>query len=98
MQAAYAKIGERSGPLSEAVPSIVFLCLRYTVMFICGALRREKRVTVKACGGVASDTMGPNKIACISLDSFGRFGTFQWVTANPNKKFRFLGRPVAGRP
>jgi hypothetical protein len=30
--------------------------------------------------------MNPRKIACISLDSFGRFGAFQRVTANPNKK------------
>src|SRR5271168_3361494 len=28
----------------------------------------------------------PSKKAWISLDSFGRIGTFQWVTANPNKK------------
>jgi hypothetical protein len=28
----------------------------------------------------------PRKKACISLDSFGRIVTFQWVTANPNKK------------
>jgi hypothetical protein len=28
----------------------------------------------------------PNKKAWISLDSFGRIGAFQWVTANPNKK------------
>jgi hypothetical protein len=28
----------------------------------------------------------PRKKAWISLDSFGRIGTFQWVTANPNKK------------
>jgi hypothetical protein len=27
------------------------------------------------------------KKACISLDLFGGIGTFQWVTANPNKKF-----------
>jgi hypothetical protein len=26
------------------------------------------------------------KKAWISLDSFGRIGPFQWVTANPNKK------------
>jgi hypothetical protein len=31
----------------------------------------------------------PNKKAWISLDSFGRIGTFQWVTANPNKKTLF---------
>jgi hypothetical protein len=30
--------------------------------------------------------VNPRKKACISLDSFGRIGTFQWVTANPNKK------------
>jgi hypothetical protein len=28
----------------------------------------------------------PRKKAWISLDSFGRIGTFQWVTTNPNKK------------
>jgi hypothetical protein len=28
----------------------------------------------------------PNKSKEKSLDSFGRFGAFQWVTANPNKK------------
>jgi hypothetical protein len=28
----------------------------------------------------------PRKKACISLFSLGRIGTFQWVTANPNKK------------
>jgi hypothetical protein len=28
----------------------------------------------------------PREKAWISLDSFGRIGTFQWVTANPNKK------------
>jgi hypothetical protein len=38
----------------------------------------------------------PNKKACISLDSFGRIGAFQWVTANPNKKFLFLGHLVGG--
>jgi hypothetical protein len=58
MQAAYTKIDEGSGPLYEAVRSIAFLCLCYPVMLSCGALRREKSVTVKACGGVASDTMG----------------------------------------
>jgi hypothetical protein len=31
----------------------------------------------------------PRKKAWISLDSFGRFGAFQWVTANPNKKVLF---------
>jgi hypothetical protein len=31
----------------------------------------------------------PRKFAWISLDSFGRFGAFQWVTANPNKKILF---------
>jgi hypothetical protein len=30
--------------------------------------------------------MNPSKKAWISLDSFGRFGAFQWVTRNPNKK------------
>jgi hypothetical protein len=30
--------------------------------------------------------MNPSKKAWISLDSFGRFGAFQWVTANPKKK------------
>jgi hypothetical protein len=28
----------------------------------------------------------PSKKACISLDSLGRIGGYQWVTANPNKK------------
>src|ERR1700733_6633437 len=28
----------------------------------------------------------PRKKPWISLDSFGRIGTFQWVTTNPNKK------------
>jgi hypothetical protein len=28
----------------------------------------------------------PRKIACISLESFGRIEAFQWVTANPIKK------------
>jgi hypothetical protein len=28
----------------------------------------------------------PRKKAWISLDSFGRFGTFQWLTTNPSKK------------
>jgi hypothetical protein len=28
----------------------------------------------------------PRKIPWISLDSFGRIGTFQWVMTNPNKK------------
>jgi hypothetical protein len=28
----------------------------------------------------------PKKIPWISLDSFGRIGTFQWVITNPNKK------------
>ena len=32
----------------------------------------------------------PSKKACISLDSFGGIGTFQWVTANPNKKIFLL--------
>jgi hypothetical protein len=30
--------------------------------------------------------MNPRKKAWISLDSFGRIGTFQWITANPSKK------------
>jgi hypothetical protein len=30
--------------------------------------------------------VNPRKNAWISLDSFGRIGTFQGVTANPNKK------------
>jgi hypothetical protein len=30
----------------------------------------------------------PRKIPWISLDSFGRIGTFQWVMTNPNKKIR----------
>jgi hypothetical protein len=36
----------------------------------------------------------PRKKACISLFSLGRIGTFQWVTANPNKKIwpRFNSR------
>src|ERR1700722_1706219 len=36
--------------------------------------------------------MNPSKKACIPLDSFGRFGTFQWVTANPNKKIGATSR------
>jgi hypothetical protein len=40
----------------------------------------------------------PNRKACISLDYFCRIGAFQWVTANPNKKFLFLGHPVGGHP
>src|ERR1700722_11173453 len=31
----------------------------------------------------------PSKKACISLDSFGRFGPFQCVMANPNEEVRF---------
>jgi hypothetical protein len=37
--------------------------------------------------------INPNKskeIAWIYLDSFGRIGAFQWVTANPNKKIFLL--------
>jgi hypothetical protein len=30
--------------------------------------------------------INPRKKAWISLDSFGRIGSFQWVTANPDKK------------
>jgi hypothetical protein len=30
--------------------------------------------------------INPSKKACISLDSLGRIGAFQGVTANPNKK------------
>ena len=30
--------------------------------------------------------INPRKKAWFSLDSLGRFGAFQWVTANPNKK------------
>src|SRR6202453_2866902 len=44
------------------------------------------------------------KTTCISLHSLGRIGTFQWVTANPNKKFLLrlnsrggLWAPVANR-
>jgi hypothetical protein len=37
----------------------------------------------------------PRKKAWISLDSFGRIGPFQWVTANPNKKI-FPARFLAG--
>jgi hypothetical protein len=36
----------------------------------------------------------PWKKAWISLDSFGRIGSFQWVTANPNKKLS-LTAPLA---
>jgi hypothetical protein len=31
------------------------------------------------------------------LDSFGRFGAFQWVIANPNKKSLLPSQPVARR-
>jgi hypothetical protein len=31
------------------------------------------------------------------LDSFGGIGTFQWVTANPNKNFPFSISSVAKR-
>jgi hypothetical protein len=31
----------------------------------------------------------PRKKTWISLDSFGRIGTYQWVTANPNEKNLF---------
>jgi hypothetical protein len=30
--------------------------------------------------------INPRKLACIALDSFGRFEAFQRVTANSNKK------------
>jgi hypothetical protein len=39
----------------------------------------------------------PRKKAWISLDSFGRFWAFQWVTANPNKKNLSLFQPGAER-
>jgi hypothetical protein len=39
----------------------------------------------------------PRKKAWISLDSFGRFGTFQWLTANPSKKF-FSQFPTLSEP
>jgi hypothetical protein len=39
----------------------------------------------------------PRKKAWISLDSFGRFGAFQWVTANPNKTILSLFQPGAER-
>ena len=35
----------------------------------------------------------PSKIAWIYLVLFVRIGTFQWVTANPNKKFFFVSGP-----
>ena len=35
----------------------------------------------------------PSKIAWIFLVLFVQIGTFQWVTGNPNKKFRFPSRP-----
>jgi hypothetical protein len=40
----------------------------------------------------------PSKKAWISLDSFGRIGPFQWVTANPNKKIFSLFRALRERP
>ena len=43
----------------------------------------------------------PRKKAWISLDSFGQIGPFQWVTANPRKKFLsvcFRRRPTDYRP
>jgi hypothetical protein len=38
----------------------------------------------------------PRKKAWISLDSFGRFVAFQWVTENPNKKILLLAARVSG--
>jgi hypothetical protein len=37
----------------------------------------------------------PRKKAWISLDSFGRIGTFQRVTANPNKKILCRSRALS---
>jgi hypothetical protein len=44
----------------------------------------------------------PRKKAWISLDSLGRFGAFQWLTANPSKKILSLSpaleTPLSPRP
>jgi hypothetical protein len=53
--------------------------------------RAAKRIQNKSKENQAN----PNKKAWISLDSFGRIGTFQWVTANPNKKKLFPYHTVA---
>jgi hypothetical protein len=44
------------------------------------------KVTRAPGGFAARSVCPPKKKAWISLDSFGRIGAFQWVTANPNKK------------
>jgi hypothetical protein len=45
------------------------------------------RAGVSATPNKCKEKQGnPSKKACISLDSFGGIVTFQWVTANPNKK------------
>ena len=58
MQAAYTKIDEGSGTfVQDGSQHRIFMLALYSDVYL-RTLRREKRVTVKACGGVASDIMG----------------------------------------
>ena len=48
----------------------------------CGEGRARSLIPPNKC---KKNQGNPRKKAWISLDSFGRIGAFQWVTANPNK-------------
>jgi hypothetical protein len=57
MQAAYTKIDEGRTFVQDGSQHRIFMLALYSDVYL-RTLRREKRVTVKACGGVASDIMG----------------------------------------
>jgi hypothetical protein len=60
------------------------------------AARRAVTTTTEARSPSKKIQGKPRKKACISLDSFGRNGAFQWVTANPNKKSGRASARVSG--
>ena len=68
----------------EPAPGVVIFCLAHCPI-------RAEAPSAKPLSGRQTkpkEIQGkPRKKAWISLESLGRIGTFQWVTANPNKKF-----------
>ncbi len=68
------RLGRQSPPLSRPEPRRP------------GARPRVRRDRQTKASKTKLIQGNPRKKAWISLDSFGRIGTFQWVTANPNKK------------
>jgi hypothetical protein len=61
-------------------------CVRGIVCNLVLYLLMEKGRFKKDGEGYPIIILGPRKKAWISVDSFGRIETFQWVTTNPNKK------------